>query len=87
MKPQPTGAILRTTGGYDLGVKRSFRAPIHDVWESITNPERTARWYGPWRGAARPGALIETQMAYEEGGPWFPMRIEACEPPNRLAVT
>lgn len=87
MKPQATGTILRTTDGYDLVVKRSFQAPIQDVWDSITSPERTARWYGPWRGTARPGALIEIQMAYEEGGPWFPMRIDACEPPNRLAVT
>lgn len=87
MNPQPTGTILRTTDGYDLVVKRTFSAPINDVWESITDPERTARWYGPWRGDARPGALIEIQMAYEDGAPSFPMRIDACEPPHRLAVT
>ena len=81
------GTILRTTDGFDLAVSRTFRAPIEDVWASITEPERTARWYGPWRGTARPGAEVEIQMAYEEDSPWFKMRIDACEPPRRLAVT
>lgn len=83
----PTGRILRTADGFDLAVTRTFRAPIEDVWASITEPERTARWYGPWRGNARPGAEVEIQMAYEENAPWFKMRIDACEPPRRLAVT
>ena len=87
MNPQPTGTILRTVDGFDLAVRRTFRAPIEDVWRSITKPERTARWYGPWRGTAAPGATIELQMAFEEGAPWFAARIETCEPPRRLVVT
>jgi uncharacterized protein YndB with AHSA1/START domain len=87
MNLQPTGTVLGTADGYDLVVKRRFQAPIQDVWDSITDPARTARWYGPWRGEASPGALVEIQMAYEDGSPWFPMRIDACEPPHRLAVT
>ena len=27
------------------------------------------------------------QMAYEEGAPWFDVRIDACDPPRRLALT
>jgi hypothetical protein len=27
------------------------------------------------------------QMAYEEQAPWFDVRIDACEPPRRLAVS
>lgn len=87
MNPTPTGTILRTTDGYDLVVRREFQAPIEDVWESVTNPERTARWYGPWRGDARPGGDIQVQMLFEEGAPWCDMHIQACEPPRRLVLT
>ncbi|MFD7406285.1 SRPBCC domain-containing protein [Streptomyces sp. NPDC059866] len=53
----------------------------------MTEPERTARWFGPWRGEAAPGRTIEVQMAFEESTPWCPLVIEACEPPHRLAVS
>jgi uncharacterized protein YndB with AHSA1/START domain len=73
--------------GLDLEVDRTFRAPIEDVWASITESERTARWYGAWTGDAAPGRTIKVQMAYEEGQPWYDMRIDACEPPRRLALS
>ncbi|MGE0598694.1 MAG: SRPBCC family protein [Dehalococcoidia bacterium] len=87
MKPRPNGVILRTTEGLDLVITRQIVAPIEDVWASITEPERSARWFGAWRGTARPGATIELQMAFEEGQPWFEARIDACEPPKHLAIT
>lgn len=72
--------------GKDLILTRTFKAPAEDVWASVTESDRTARWYGPWKGEAGPGNTIEVQMAQEEGKPWMPMRIEACEPPHRLAL-
>lgn len=83
MSPTPTGRLI----GKDLVVTRTFRAPVTDVWASLTDPERTARWYGPWRGEAGPGRSIEVQMAQEEGEPWIDMTIEACEAPHRLALS
>jgi uncharacterized protein YndB with AHSA1/START domain len=83
MSPTPTGRLL----GNDLVVTRTFRAPATDVWASLTDPERTARWYGPWRGDAGPGRAIEVQMVHEEGKPWVGMTIEACEAPRRLALS
>ncbi|PRX50341.1 uncharacterized protein YndB with AHSA1/START domain [Prauserella shujinwangii] len=83
----PTGRLLRTTGGYDLVFSRTFRAPADDVWASVTESDRTARWFGPWQGDAAPGRTIKVQMAAEEGTPWCDMRVEACEPPHRLAVS
>lgn len=83
MNPTPTGRLL----GDDLVLTRTFRAPVADVWASLTDPERTARWYGPWRGDAAPGRTIEVQMAYEEGEPWTDMTIVACEPPHRLVLS
>jgi uncharacterized protein YndB with AHSA1/START domain len=83
MSPTPTGRLF----GKDLVLTRTFRAPVTDVWASLTDPERTARWYGPWKGDAAPGNTIEIQMAHEEGQPWTEMTIDACEPPRRLALS
>jgi uncharacterized protein YndB with AHSA1/START domain len=82
MSPTPTGRLF----GNDLVITRTFRAPMTDVWASITESERTARWFGPWKGDAAPGHTIEVQMVHEEGMPWMNMTIDVCEPPHRLAL-
>lgn len=87
MTLEPTGQLIPTPTGYDLVLTRSYRAAPDDVWASVTEPERTARWFGPWRGRAEVGRTVEVQMAFEESAPWCPLRIEACEPPRRLAVS
>ncbi|WP_093720062.1 SRPBCC family protein [Streptomyces sp. FZ201] len=86
MTPEPTGRLVPTATGHDLILARTYKASADDVWASVTEPERTARWFGPWRGEAAPGNTIEVQMLFEESEPWFAVRIEACEPPRRLAV-
>ncbi|MGW4467793.1 SRPBCC family protein [Micromonospora sp. NPDC004704] len=87
MTRPPTGRLFPTATGSDLVLSRTFRAPIEDVWASVTESERTARWFGPWQGDPAPGRTIKVQMAYEETAPWSDMLIEACEPPRRLAVS
>jgi uncharacterized protein YndB with AHSA1/START domain len=87
MTDAPTGRLFATADGTDLVVTRTFRAPIEDVWASVTESDRTARWFGAWEGEAAPGRTIKLQMAYEEQAPWFDVRIDACEPPRRLAVS
>lgn len=87
MTNPPTGRLFATAGGADLVVSRTFRAPIEDVWASVTESDRTARWFGAWEGDAAPGRTIKLQMAYEEGAPWFDVRIDACEPPRRLTLS
>ena len=83
MSPTPTGRLF----GTDLVLTRTFHAPVADVWASLTDPERTARWFGAWKGDAAPGSAIQVQMMHEEGQPWMDMTIEACEPPRRLALS
>ncbi|XVV11221.1 SRPBCC family protein [Actinoplanes sp. CA-131856] len=83
MSPTPTGRLF----GKDLVLVRTFHAPLDDVWASLTDPVRTARWFGPWKGDAAPGAAIQVQMIQEEGQPWMDMTIDACEPPRRLALS
>jgi uncharacterized protein YndB with AHSA1/START domain len=86
MNPTPTGRIFRTPAGRDLVLTRIFRAPREDVWASITEPERTARWFGRWWGQGGVGSTIRYSMGFEEGAPEAEMTIRACEPPHHLAV-
>lgn len=83
MTPEPSGRLL----GRDLVLTRSFRAPIEDVWASITESERTARWFASWTGEAGPGRTIRIRLTLEDGAPENDMTIDACEPPHHLAVS
>lgn len=86
MTPVPAGRLVPTADGLDLVVIRRFNAPIEDVWASITESERTARWWGPWTGEPGPGRTIRYAMTFEADGPPQEMLIEACEAPVHLAV-
>ena len=81
MNPKPTGRLR----GNDLVLNRTFRAPIDDVWTSVTRSESTARWFGPWEPTGD-DKKIRIQMAFEEGKPWLDGTIEHCEAPHHLAV-
>ncbi|MFJ8745341.1 SRPBCC family protein [Embleya sp. NPDC127516] len=85
--PTPTGRLHRVDNGVDLVLTRTFRAPVEDVWAAITDPDRTARWYGRWKGEAAPGHTIKVQPAFEDQAPWTDMRIDACDAPTRLALS
>jgi len=87
MTPKPSGRFLPTAGGGDLVLTRTLRASAEDVWASITESPRTARWFGPWKGDAAPGNTIKVQMAFEDGAPWCDARIDACEEPTHLAFS
>ena len=83
MNPKPTGHLR----GNDLILTRTFRAPIEDVWSSVTKSERTALWFGGWEGDAGPGKTVQLQLAHENGQPWTNVMIEECDAPRRLVVT
>lgn len=87
MTPKPTGSLSSTSTGPDLVLTRTFRAPVGDVWDSLTESERTSRWFGPWAGTPGAGQSISVTMTAEDGDPEMPMTIEACEPPHHLAVS
>ncbi|WP_328397205.1 SRPBCC family protein [Nocardia sp. NBC_00416] len=86
MTLRPTGSLEPTPHGRDLILTRTYRAPIEDVWASITESERTARWFGPWQGAAGPGRTVRVQLSYEDGQPWSEYTIDTCVPPRHLAL-
>ncbi|MBN7138915.1 ATPase [Lysobacter enzymogenes] len=82
MSPKPTGHL----DGNDLIIERSFAASVDEVWASVTQPEKTALWFGRWEGEAGPGKVVRLQMLHEKGQPWSDVRIEACAAPHRLVV-
>jgi uncharacterized protein YndB with AHSA1/START domain len=86
MTPTPSGRLAATPQGRDLVLTRSFRAPIEDVWASITESDRTARWFGSWTGNPGPGNTIHVTMGFESDAPASPMTITACEAPRHLAL-
>jgi uncharacterized protein YndB with AHSA1/START domain len=87
MTNPPAGRLVPAADGSQLVISRTFRAPIEDVWASVTEPDRTARWFGTWKGDAAPGRMIQVQMGLEEEAPWLDKRIDACDPPRRLALS
>jgi uncharacterized protein YndB with AHSA1/START domain len=81
-------AIARETGhrqipagdGRTAILRRAFDAPIEDVWDAITNPNRIRRWFLPVSGELRPGGAY--QLEGNAGG-----TILQCEQPRRLRLT
>ena len=81
-------AIRRTTGdretpagnGKAVVLEREYDAPIDEVWDAVTSPERISRWFLPISGDYRVGGTY--QLEGNAGG-----EIVACERPNRFKVT
>ncbi len=78
------GRLLRDADGVRLRFERTYAAGVDDVWSALTDPDRCARWIGRWSGDP---ATVQLVMADEEDAGPQQVRIEACEPPHRLAVT
>ena len=85
MSPRPTGRVRPSATGYDLVITRTFRAAPEEVWQSVTDPDSTARWIGRWE--RQDGNRFRLQLAFEDGQPWTEGEIEVCEPPRHFAYT
>jgi uncharacterized protein YndB with AHSA1/START domain len=71
---------LGETQGWSVQLSRTLDAPIDDVWDAVTNPDRIGRWFLPISGDYRVGGAY--QFEGNAGG-----TIVACERPTRLRVT
>jgi uncharacterized protein YndB with AHSA1/START domain len=83
-----SGRILGTLRSVDgKGVVRMedrFDTDIDDLWSSLTEPRRLARWLGEVEGDLRLGGEFRARFfasGWEGTG-----RVEACEPPQHLLV-
>lgn len=61
-------------------LRRGYDAPIGDVWDAVTQPDRIKRWFMPISGELRVGGSF--QLEGNAGG-----EILTCEPPRLLRVT
>ena len=73
-------ATIGTGEGWTIRLRRTLDAPIEDVWDALTNPERIGRWFLPISGDYRLGGHY--QFTGNAGG-----EILTCERPNLLRVT
>jgi uncharacterized protein YndB with AHSA1/START domain len=86
--PREVGAIHREVGegrvpageARTVLIRRTYPAPVEDVWDAITDPERISRWFLPVTGDLRLGGKY--QLEGNAGG-----EILQCEPPRLLKVT
>jgi uncharacterized protein YndB with AHSA1/START domain len=62
-----------------VDLRRVYGAPVQDVWDACTNPDRIPRWFLPISGDLRLGGRF--QLEGNAGG-----EITECEPPRRLTV-
>lgn len=61
-------------------LRRGYDAPVDDVWDAVTQPDRIKRWLMPISGELRVGGSF--QLEGNAGG-----EILSCEPPRLLKVT
>jgi len=61
-------------------LERTYPAPVDDVWDALTDPERIPRWFMPISGDLQLGGRY--QLEGNAGG-----EILACKPPRHVAVT
>ncbi len=87
MSPRPSGRVLRGPDGWDIALSRDVSDTVPNVWRDVTDPARTALWFGPWDGEGREGGIVAVRLAFEDGAPTSELRIDACDPGRRLAVT
>jgi uncharacterized protein YndB with AHSA1/START domain len=63
-----------------LTITQTYDAPVEDVWDACTNPERIPRWFLPVSGDLRLGGRY--QLEGNAGG-----TVERCDPPKSFAAT
>lgn len=86
MTSTPTGHHTRRDDRDSLTWERTFRAPIEDVWASITETDRLERWIGTWTGDPAEGFVTFTMTAEGEDVPASRYDIRTCEPPHLLRI-
>ncbi len=84
MTAKPTGHYMVKPDGLYLQFDRLFKAPIEDVWFSLTNPTAMQSWIGTYTGRPETGG-VRFRMTFEgEGSEWENVSILECAPPHRF---
>lgn len=81
----PSGRVVRDGEGARLEFERTYDQPVVDVWAALTDPDRTARWFGPWSGDPASGS-VQLVLAAEGAPEPQTVAIVECAAPTRLVV-
>lgn len=81
-----TGTRQTIDGVDHLVLTRTFTAAVEDVWDSITDSDRLARWFGTWTAGRSAGQVLVTMTFESDAMDPEPWTIEICEPPHRLRL-
>lgn len=71
---------LHDAPAHVVELRRQLRAPVADVWDACTDPDRVRRWFLPLSGDLRPGGRFQLE-GNAEG------TVLECQPPHRLQLT
>src|SRR5215471_4897685 len=80
VRRQVGSRVLDAGEARTVTVTRVYDAPVEDVWDACTNPERIPRWFLPVSGDLRVGGRY--QLEGNAGG-----TVERCDPPHSFAAT
>jgi uncharacterized protein YndB with AHSA1/START domain len=80
VRRQVGSRVLEAGEARTVTVSQSYSAPVEDVWDACTNPERIPRWFLPISGDLRVGGRY--QLEGNASG-----TIERCDPPSSFAAT
>lgn len=78
------GTLLAVDGKAVVRMEDHFDTGVEDLWTTLTEPSRLARWLAEVDGDLRPGGAFRARFASGWEGPG---RVDVCEAPRRLLVT
>ncbi|QPK84112.1 SRPBCC domain-containing protein [Corynebacterium qintianiae] len=84
--PIPTGILNRQPAACDLMLSRDVPVDAAAAWTFLTNPEKTALWYGHWVGTGELDKPVRISMAFENGDNIVEMIPTECDRPSRLRL-
>ncbi len=80
VRRQVGSRVLEAGEARTVTISQTYDAPVDDVWDACTNPERIPRWFLPVSGDLRLGGRY--QLTGNAGG-----TIERCDPPDGFDAT
>lgn len=72
--------VLAAGTAHTVLISQCYDAPVDDVWDACTSPERIPRWFLPVSGNLRPGGRY--QLEGNAGG-----TIQHCDPPRSFTAS
>ena len=79
-----TGSLRSEGGAGVVRLEARFPTEVDDLWTALTDPKRLAEWLGETDGDLRQGADLRGH--WHASGWEGTVRIEACDPPQRLLL-